>query len=209
MGQLSTIFRNYQDPFGFLAAEGYMYRFSGAALTTTATGPTSYATTTPTFILTVTAGTQWAAIPAEVRLFQAGTVGGGPVSVLLEIDNADRYTSGGTALLSQNCLTSGPALSAATRVNSSTAVAMYDTNSTAITATNAVGIRTFSALLGQDVSPAEGAVNEIIWTPQAGIDILAPTASLGASMLVQTFAAVTGPTWFYSFKVAVVPLSWL
>ena len=110
MGQLSTIFRNYQDPFGFLAAEGYMYRFSGATLNTTATGATSFATTTPTFCFVVDAATQYAAIPAEARLFQAGTVGGGAVSVLMEIDNADRYTSGGTALLSQNCLTKGPTL---------------------------------------------------------------------------------------------------
>ena len=206
MGQLSTIFRNYQDPFGFLAAEGYMYRFSGATLNTTATGATSFATTTPTFCFVVDAATQYAAIPAEARLFQAGTVGGGAVSVLMEIDNADRYTSGGTALLSQNCLTKGPTL--ASRITAG-AMAMYDTNSTAITATDAVGIRTYGALLGQDVSPAEGAVNEIIWTPQAGIDILAPTASLGASWLINTFAGVTGPTWFYSFKVAVVPLGWV
>lgn len=206
MGQLATIFRNYQDPFGFLAAEGYMYRFSGAALTTTATGATSFATTTPTFCFVIDAATQYAAIPAEARLFQAGTVGGGAVTVLMEIDNADRYTSGGTALLSQNCKTNGPTL--ASRITAG-AMAMYDTNSTAITATDAIGIRTYGALLGQDVSPAEGAVNEVIWTPQAGIDILAPTAALGASWLINTFSAVTGPTWFYSFKVAIVPLDWV
>jgi hypothetical protein len=208
MGQLSTIFRNYQDAFGFLAAEGYMYRFSGATLATTTTGPQAYATTTPTFCLAVDAGTQWAVIPAEARIFQAGTVGGGAVTVLMEIDNADRYTSGGTALLSQNAKTNGPTLAA--RVGNATAIAMFDCNSTAITATDAVGIRTFGALLGQDVSPAEGAVNEIIWTPQAGIDILAPTATLGASWLINTStSAGAGLTCLYSFKAAVVPLSWL
>lgn len=206
MGQLSTIFLNYQDPFGYLAAEGYMYRFSGAALNTTATGATSFATTTPTFCLVVDAGTQFAVIPAEARLFQAGTVAGGAITYLMEMDNADRYTSGGTALLAQNVKTTGPTL--ASRVTAG-AVAMYDTNSTAIVATDAVGIRMDGALLGQDVSPAEGAVQSIIWTPQAGIDILAPTASLGASWLINTSAAVTGPTWLYSFKAAVVPLSWL
>ena len=205
MGQLATIFRNYQDPFGFLAAEGYMYRFSGAALNTTATGATSFATTTPTFCFVIDAATQYAAIPAEARLFQAGTVGGGAVSVLMEIDNADRYTSGGTALLSQNCLTKGPTL--ASRITAG-AMAMYDTNSTAITATDAVGIRTYGALLGQDVSPAEGAVNEIIWTPSAGPDILKTTSTLGATWLINTFAASTGPTWFWSLKVAIIPLAW-
>ena len=204
--QLATLFRTCNDPFGYLAAEGYMYRFSGAALNTTATGATSFATTTPTFVCVVDAATQYAVIPAEARLFQAGTVAGGAVSVLMEIDNADRYTSGGTALLSQNCKTDGPTL--ASRVTTG-AIAMYDTNGSAITATDAVGIRTFGALLGQDVSTAEGAVNEVSWAPQAGIDILTPTSSLGASWLINTFAGTTGPTWFYSFKVAVVPLSWL
>lgn len=207
MAFIHDLFRHYQDPFGYLSALGYMFRFSGAALNTTATGATSFATTTPTFLLAVDAGTNFAVIPAEARLFQAGTVAGGAVSIYMEIDNADRYTSGGTALLSQNCKTDGPTL--ATLVGSSTAIAMYDTNSSAITATNAVGIRTFGALLGQDVSPAEGAVNEIVWTPQAGVDILAPTASLGASWLINTWAGTTGPTWLYSFKAAVVPLDWL
>ena len=207
MGQLSTIFANYQDPFGYLASEGYMYRFSGATLATTATGPQSYATTTPTFILVVDAGTQFAVIPAEMRLFQAGTVAGGAITYLMEMDNADRYTSGGTALVSQNVKTTGPTL--ASRVTAG-AIAMYDTNSTAITATDAYGIRMDGGLLGMDVSPAEGAVQTIIWTPQAGIDILAPSSTLGASWIINTStAAGAGATWIYSFKAAVVPLGWL
>lgn len=207
MSQLDSIFRNYQDAFGYLASQGMMYRFSGAALNTTATGGTSFATTTPTFLLNVKAGVQYAVIPAEARLFQAGTVGGGAITVLMEFDNADRYTSGGTALLAQNCKTNGPTL--ASKLAATGDIAMYDTNSSAITATDAVGIRAAGYLLGQDVSPAEGAVNEVTWTPVAGIDILAPTASLGASWIINTSAGTTGPTWFYSFKVAVVPLSWL
>ena len=207
MGQLDTIFRDYQDAFGYLSSKGYMYRFSGAALNTTATGATSFATTTPTFLLHVKAGVQWAVIPAEIRLFQAGTVAGGAVTVLIEVDNANRYTSGGTALLAQNCKTDGPTL--ASRLAAAGDIAAYDTNSSAITATDAVGIRLAGYLLGQDVSPAEGAVNEVVWTPQAGIDILAPTATLGASLLVNTSAGTTGPTWFYSLKAAVVPLAWL
>ena len=201
MGQLSTIFRNYEDPFGFLAAEGYMYRFGGSALDTTATGATSFATTTATFLLEVQAGTQYAVIPAEARLFQAGTVAGGAITYLMEMDNADRYTSGGTAMTTLNVKTDGPAIPSG--------VTFYSTAGGAIVSTNAVGVRMDGALLGQDVSPAEGAVQSIIWTPQAGIDILAPTASLGASWLINTSAAVTGPTWLFSFKAAVVPLAWL
>lgn len=201
MSQIETIFRNYNDAFGYLAAQGRMYRFAGSALNTTATGATSFATTTPTFLLHVTAGTQYAVIPAEVRLFQAGTVAGGAVTVLIEADNADRYTSGGTAMTVQNARTDGAALP--------TGVAAYSTVGSAIVATNAVGVRLAGYLLGQDVSPAEGAVNEVTWVPQAGPDILVPTASVGASFLVNTSAASTGPTWFFSLKAAVVPLDWL
>lgn len=200
MSQIETIFRNYNDAFGYLAAQGRMYRFAGSALNTTATGAVSFATTTPTFGIFVDAGADYAVIPAEVRLFQAGTVAGGAVTVLIEVDNADRYTSGGTAMTSQNVRTDGPALP--------TGVTAFSTVGSAITATNAVGIRLAGYLLGQDVSPAEGAVNEVIWVPQAGPDILVPTASVGASFLVNTFAGTTGPTWFFSLKAAVVPLDW-
>jgi hypothetical protein len=208
MGQLDTIFRDYNDPFGYLSSQGRMYRASGAALNTVATGATSFATTTPTFLLRVKAGANYAVIPAEARLFQAGTVAGGAITYLMEIDNADRYTSGGTELLYQNCKTNGTALGSLPSFTSGD-IQMFDTNSSAITATNAVGIRLDGALLGQDVSTAEGAVNEIVWAPQAGIEILAPTASLGASWLINTSAGTTGPSWFYSFKFAVVPLAWL
>ena len=201
MSQIETIFRNYTDAFGYLSAQGRMYRFGGSALNTTATGATSVATTTPTFLLAVDAGTQYAVIPAEMRLFQAGTVAGGAITYLMEMDNANRYTSGGTAMTSLNCRTDGATLP--------TGVAMYSTVGSAIVATDAVGIRMDGALIGQDVSPAEGAVNQIIWTPQAGLDYLVPTASLGASWLVNTSAGTTGPTWFFSFKAAVVPLDWM
>ena len=200
-GQLETIFREYTDPFGFLAAQGRMYRFAPAALNTTATGATSFATTTATFLLEVVAGTQYAVIPAEARLFQAGTVAGGAISYFMEIDNADRFTSGGTALGAHNCRMGGAAIPSG--------ITMYDTNSTAIVSTDAAGVRIDGALLGQDVSPAEGAVNAVIWSPVAGIDILVPTASLGASWIINTSAGTTGPTWIYEFKAAVVPLDWL
>jgi hypothetical protein len=200
VSQIETLFRNYQDAFGVLAAQGYMYRFSGSALNTSCTGATSFATTTPTFLLSVAAATQYAVIPAEMRLFQTGTVAGAAVDVLMEIDNANRYTSGGTAMTAQ----------ASDLVRAlPTGVAMYSTVGSAITATNAVGVRMAAFTLGQDVSPAEGAVNEILWTPQAGPDFLIPTASLGASWIINTYAGTTGPTWFFSFKAAIIPLDWM
>ncbi len=201
MSRLMDLFRNYNDPWTPLSNEGMLYRAAGSALNTTALGATSYATTTPTFMVDVAAAAAYAVIPAEMRLFQAGTVAGGAVSVFLEQDNAARYSSGGTAMTVMN--TKG------TVVALPTGVTAFSTAGGAITATDAVGIRMAGYLLGQDVSPAEGAVNEIVWMPQAGIDILLPTASVGASWLINTFAGTTGPTWFWSLKFAVVPTSWL
>ena len=54
-----------------------------------------------------------------------------------------------------------------------------------------------------------GTGGAVIWSPVAGIDILVPTASLGASWIINTSAGTTGPTWIYEFKAAVVPLDWL
>ena len=98
MGQLSTIFRNYQDALGFLSAEGMVYRLGEATLAGTTTGPQAYATTTPTLGVFVDADADYIVIPLELQMMQAGTVAGGAITVLMEMDNADRYTSGGTAL---------------------------------------------------------------------------------------------------------------
>jgi len=201
MGRIHSILQKYADPLGWLAAEGMVYRFSGSALNTVATGATSFATTSPTFLLNVAASAEVAVIPAEMRLFQAGTVAGGAITYLMEMDNAARYTSGGTAMTVQNAKTTGPALPSG--------VAMYSTVSSAIVATNAVGIQMDAALLGQDVSPAEGAVQTISWEPKAGLDFLVPNGTVGASWLVNTSAGVTGPTWHFNFKAAVVPLAWM
>lgn len=182
------------DPAAWLAAEGRVYYGAGAALNTAVTGATSFATTTPTLLLDVPENTT--AIPLMARLFQAGTVAGGAVTVLIEIDNADRYTSGGTAATVLGARTTGAKTQAST---------LYSTAGSAITATDAVGVRLAGYLLGQDVSPAEGAVNEVIWTPTAGLDLLVGPAAF----IVNTFAAVTGPTWFFSVKWAEIPTEWI
>lgn len=198
MARIHTIFQKYADPFGYLAAEGLMYRFAGSALNTTATGATSFATTTPTFLMVVPAATQYAVIPAEMTLSQAGTVAGGAITYLMEMDNANRYTSGGTAMTVFN--SHGKTIPSG--------IAMYSTVGSAITATNAVGIRMDGALLGPDVSPAEGAITAVKWQASNGPDCLIPTSALGATWLINTSAGVTGPTWLFSFKAAVVPLDW-
>jgi hypothetical protein len=195
MSTWNDICRKYTDPSAYLTAEGRVFYASDAAAGDLVTGQTSFATTTPTFQLAVPTGS--VAIPLMMRLFQAGTVAGGAVSVVMEIDNAVRYSSSGTAetVLPANT-------GAGTGFNTCT----FRSNATA---TDAYGVRVAGWLVGQDVSPAEGAVQEILWTPTAGLDLLNGGASTGASWNVYTWAASTGPTWFYTFKWAVIPTTWL
>jgi hypothetical protein len=76
---------------------------------------------------------------------------------------------------------------------------MYSRISSAIVATNAFGIQMWAPLVGQDVSPAEGVTNELVWTPPAGV----PDFLIGpAAWLINTNAATTGPTWNFAFKIA-------
>jgi hypothetical protein len=190
MSTWRDIVRKYSDPAAWLTAEGRVFYASDAAAGDKVTAVTSFATTTPTFQLAVPTDTT--AIPLMVRLFQAGTVAGGAVDVIIEIDNALRFGSGGTAETVLGARTTGAQTNLSTLRSNPTA-------------TDAYGVRLAGYTLGQDVSPAEGAVNEIIWTPTAGLDLLVGPASLN----VYTYAAVTAPTWFWTIKWAEFPSNWL
>jgi hypothetical protein len=169
---------------GYLAANGRILTASAAAANTTVTGATSFATTTPTFLLDVPSGTT--AFPLRFTGGQTGTVAGAKVDVIVEWDNADRYTSGGTAATALNQMFH-------TRTNSAV---FYSATGTAITATNAYGVRDMAITTGEDVSPAEGALQEIMWTPNAGpIGLRGP-----AAWLCYFYAASTGPTVWYTFS---------
>lgn len=200
MGTVRNIFRHEASPVAALAARGWVYDLSEATLAGTVTGPITYATTSPTLIFALSAASGLAAIPLYLSLGQTGTVAGGAITVLMEKDNANRYTSGGTAATVMNSLTMGGALP--------TGASAFSRTGSAIVATDAAGMRMWGVTVGQDVSPAEGIPNELVWTPPAGApDYLITTASLGASWLINTTAATTGATWLWSAKIAVFPLT--
>lgn len=190
MGLANTLMRR-GELMGFLEGEGRIFYGSDAAQGDLVTGQTSFATTTPTWLLRVPSGTT--AMPFLVSATQAGTVAGGVIDFIVEIDNADRFSSGGTT---------------ETVLNSKTAGRTFSNNCTLLsgaTATDAYGDRVFGIQVGQDVEPAEGAVQEILWTPTVGADYLVGPASL----LVYTFAASTGPSWYWTIKWAEFPSGWL
>lgn len=175
------------DVAGLLALEGRVFYASDAAQNDRVTGQTSFAATTPTFLLRVPANT--VAIPLLVSLGQSGSVAGGDVTVIIESDNVDRYSSSGTSETVYNSRT-GPALP----TNQCT---LYS----GATAGSGYGARIMGVTVAADVAPAEGISNELIWSP-SGPDVLVGPASF----LVYTFAASTGPTWLWSLKWAEFPL---
>lgn len=77
-------------------------RFSVAHQTpgTTITGQTSFATTTPTFLIRQSNAAHRVVL-SNFALCQIGTPAGGTIHVAVAIDASDRYSSGGTAITPQ------------------------------------------------------------------------------------------------------------
>jgi hypothetical protein len=180
---VSTIHRylREQDILSALALEGYAFYASDADQNDMVTGQTSFAATTPTFLLDVPLGTT--AIPLLVALSQAGTVAGGDITILMEIDNADRYDSGGTEETVLCARTTGGKTNSCKLYSGATAAAGY-------------GVRIWGVQVAADVSPAEGVVNEPVWTPAGTLDYIVGPGALA----IYTYAAATGPTWLWTIK---------
>ena len=170
-----------------LALQGRVFICSDADENDRVTGQTSFANTTPTWLLNIPSGTT--AIPLYVNLTQAGTVAGGDVSIRIAVDNALRFSSGGTIETVYNPRTSSGLINLCTLYSGATA-------------TNAYGIRLFSAVTAADVSPAEGAVQGPYWQAELPYFLEGPGA-----FLVYTDAGTTGPTWEWSIAWAEVPTS--
>ena len=184
---LRTVALKGGDIASLLALDGLVFRAADADQNDVVTGQTSFVATTPTFLLDIPAGTT--VIPLGVNLNQTGTVAGAAIDIIMEFDDADRYASGGTAETILPARTLGPN-------GAPTAATSLCTFYTGATAEAGYGIRVDGVTVGQDVSSAEGVINEYVWTPSGGYDFLVGPAS----WLVYTYAGTTGPTWFWTFK---------
>lgn len=169
-----------------LGLEGRIFYSSDADQNDYVTGQTSFANTTPTFLLRVPSGTT--AIPLAVRLRQAGTVAGGQIDVIIEIDNADRYSSGGTSETVLSSRTDNPVTNNCTLYSGATAAAGY-------------GVRIFGLVgLEQDVTPLYPELSGVDWIGDGSDYLVGP-----AAFAVYTYAATTGPTWSWAVKWAEIP----
>ena len=186
MPALQSLLARAIDLPAYLSARGRVFTGSDSGPDQLVTGQTSYVQTTPTFMIDVPA--TMACIPLLVRLEQSGTVAGAAINVLIEKDNVDRYASGGTAETTYSD-------------KGRTALCNLYSNPTG----NAgYGVRLAGYTLGPDVSPAEGAVQEVLWAPLSEMEIIEGPGAF----VIYTYAGTTGPSWLWTIKWAEVPIDW-
>ena len=179
-----------------LAREGRIFVANDADENDRVTGATSFAATTPTFLLDVPNGT--VAIPLYVKLVQAGTVAGDFITVHVSADNGSRYTSGGTAEDVNSSRTDNP---------TSPACTLYSTGGSAIVAAAATTRLTildhYKMPEDVDLASADAAGNwQYKWRPAYPIYVVGAGA-----FLVNTYAGTTGPTWEWTVAWAEIPES--
>ena len=160
-----------------LAIDGRVFVSSDADENDRVTGQTSYAATTPTFLLNIPTGTL--AIPLWVHMNQTGTVAGGVISIYMSYDGIARYSSGGTSEAITNARTPSPRGSNCLLYSGATAAAA------------SAARLLFTQTLDPDVTDPN--LTEEVHA-MAGRDF--PFLCLGgpASFLVFTYAATTGVT---------------
>lgn len=184
---------NYLDNLGL---QGRLFYASDADENDTVTGATSYAATTPLFVLDVPSGTT--CIPLSINLRQAGTVAGGIITTTIAIETAKvRYSSGGTAETN--------IISTRTDKPVSPRCTLYSLP-TAAAAGTACAI--FHDIVAPDVAPAsaDAARFTVDW-PAAG-HLYLPKFLVGpASFLVFSYAATTGPTYQWALAWGEIPSS--
>ena len=176
-----------------LALEGRIFIAADADQNDRVTGQTSFAQTTPTFLLHNPAASNVLVIPFYYQLAQTGTVAGGDIAVETELVYPSAYASGGTSERVRHARIGyiGSVTNKALLYSGATATAGY-------------GIAAGHATLAADVSGAEGIINVYEWQSPTGV-FLDPNCSLN----VFTSAGTTGPTWGWHFVWAEVPFEML
>ena len=181
-----------QDLAHRIAIEGRKFYASDADQNDRVTGQTSFANTTPTFLLQNPGNSGVVVIPLFFVLNQTGSVAGGDVDIITELDFDRNTAASGTSETVRNARFGYNRTNKALLWSTPTAAAGY-------------GVRLDGITTGPDISPAEGALQQYIWTPTSVMDLMDP----GTCLKVFTFAAATGPTFYWTFAWAEVPPSWV
>ena len=88
------------------ARSGRRFTVSHQSIGTTVVAQTSFAATTPTFLIYHTGGLQ-KLILSSLSLSQVSPVAGGPINVLIATDRVSRFSAGGTAVVPLPTFNSG------------------------------------------------------------------------------------------------------
>ena len=180
------------DLYMALLADGRVFCASDADENDRVTGQTSYAATTPTFLLRVPSGTT--AIPLWVSLGATGSVAGGDISILMSYDRVDRYGSAGTSEAIASMHTGRPVTVGSTLYSGATAAAATDARllfaSGELPAVAGAGTATRSD-------------NTIFLAAMK--DFFPPYLVGPSAWLIFTWAATTGPTYEWSVGWAEIP----
>lgn len=185
---LEHIARKGGDVLHYLETSRRVFYASDSAANTRITGGTSFSNTAPVLLLDVPSGTT--AIPLLISLAETSdTAPTSNIDYLMVKDNADRYTSGGTAETVYNDFD-------ATAANLST---LYSNSGSAIVATDAYGIRVYGSEEAGGVA-GEGGLNEVVWTPAQGLEYIEGPGAF----IVYIFSTV-GAEFYWSVKWAEIP----
>jgi len=182
-----------QDVSWVIALRGQIYAASDADQNDRVTGQTSFANTTPTFILHNPSNSAKLCFPFFFQIVQTGSVAGGDIFVEVEARATSAYSSGGTSEGVSNLFFGAPSAYS----NPTNSCLLYS----GATAGAGAGRKMGHFTLAPDVSPAEGVINVPEWSAPTGL-IIGP----GASLDVYTYAASTGPTWDWHFVWAEIPV---
>lgn len=174
-----------------LALAGRQFIFGDADQNDAVLGQTSFANTTPTFLLSVPIGVT--AIPLFLNLSQTGAVAGADIDFYVEYDFLDRFSTGGTAETGKNTNTGVPVSQRAPQCT-------FRSNATA---SAGFGMTVDRTTIAPDVSPAEGIVPGPKWIPPVPIILSGP-----ASLLVYLLAGTTAPTVLWNFGCVELPSEW-
>lgn len=150
----------------------------------------TFADTTPTLLLAVPSGT--VAIPLLIRMSQVTPLANASFDVNIAVcSTAIAYASGGTAEVVYGARTDKPIANLCTLYSGATATAALLTKQVA------------SWTIANDISPAEGAIPEVLWTPDRyGFPLyLVGPAAIG----VFTYVATTAPSWYWTVAWAELP----
>lgn len=145
---------------------------------TTITGQTSFAATTPTFLLRQNATTVRVVI-RNIALTTMGTAPGGNVNIAVVVDTANRFSAGGAAVVPQN-------LNEASATASGITSFLTNPTATAEGATHRVVTQTG---IGTTVPTT------VFIDYKDGLFL-----SVTSSLLVYTWAASTAPSWLFNFE---------